>query len=94
MLVVNDVFKALKEPLVNLGKFKQAVDGVAFLQRLRYGEGTHIGRICQFVVEVVKLHVLIAHEAVHTLTYRTQTLLNDFFKCAANRHDFAHRLHA
>ena len=94
MLVVHDVLHPLKEPRVYLCQFKQALYGVALLQRLSDGEDTHIRWVCQFLVQVIKLHVLVAHEAVHTLSYHAQALLQHLFKRTTDRHYLAHRLHA
>ena len=94
MFEVNNILHPFKEPRVYLCQFKETLYGVALLQSLCDGEDTHIRRVCQFLVQVVELHVLIAHEAVHSLTYHAQTLLQHLFECAANRHNLAYGLHA
>ena len=94
MLVVHDVLHALQEPRVNLGELVDTVHGIAFFQCLCNGEDTQVGRILQFLVQIVKLGVVIAHESVHALTNHTETFLNQFLETTSDGHDFTYRLHA
>ena len=48
----------------------------------------------QFVIQIIEFHIVIAYKAMHALAYHTQTFLDNFLERAADRHDFAHRLHA
>ncbi len=94
VLQVYDVLQSLKEPLVNLGQLLNAVDGVAFLQCLCDSKDAEVGGVGQCVVQIVELGVVVAHEAVHTLAYHAQTLLNHLLEGTSDGHDFAHGLHA
>ena len=94
ILIVYDVLQLAEEPRVNLRQFKDTVDCVAFFQSLGDGEHTQVGGVRQFVIQIIEFHIVIAHKAVHTLTYHTQTFLDNLLERAADRHDFAHRLHA
>ena len=90
MLEVNDVLKAVEEPLVNLCEFFDALNGVTFFQRLSDSKHAEVSGVGEFFVKVVKRCVVVAHEAVHALTNHAKTLLNDFFEATADRHDFTY----
>ena len=94
MLQVNNMLQALQEPHINLGQFLNALHAVSLFQSLGNCEYTQVGRVLQFVIQVLELRVVVAHETMHTLSDHSQTFLYHFFKRAANRHDFAYRLHA
>ena len=93
VLVINDILHALDEPRVNLGQLLDALDGVAFLQSLGNGEDTEVGRVGKLLIQVFELGVVVAYETVHSLTNHTETLLEHLLERAADRHDFAYRLH-
>ncbi len=42
------------------------------------------------LIKIIKLNIVVAYKAVHTLTYHTQTLLDNLLKALANRHDFTY----
>ena len=83
----------LEEPLVDLCKFVNLVDGVALMHSLRDDEHTLVGRLAQSCVDIVNLKFLILYEAMHTLTNHTKTFLDSFFKSASDSHHFTHRFH-
>ena len=83
----------LEEPLVDLCKFVNLVDGVALMHSLRDDEHTFVGRLAQSCVDIVNLKFLILYEAVHTLTNHTQTLLDSLLEVATDSHHLAYRLH-
>ena len=80
VLVIYDILHALDEPRVNLGQLLDALDGVAFLQSLSDGEDTEVGRVGKLLIQVIKLGVVVANEAVHSLTNHTETLLEHFLE--------------
>ena len=75
VLVIYDILHALDEPRINLGQLLDALDGVTFLQSLGDGEDTEVGRVRKFLIQVIKLGVVVAYETVHSLTNHTETLL-------------------
>ena len=93
VLVIYDILHALDEPRVNLGQLLDALDGVTFLQSLSNGEDTEVGRVGKLLIQVIKLGVVVAYEAVHSLTNHTETLLEHLLERTADRHDFTYRLH-
>ena len=93
MLVINDVFQAFDEPWVYLGQVVNTFDGIAFFQCLCDSEDTEVGGVCQFIVQIIKAGMVVAYEAVHALSYHTQSLLDDFFERTSDGHDFAYRFH-
>ena len=80
MLVVNDILHALNEPRVNLGEVEESLYCVALLKSLSDGEDTEVGWVGKFLVEVVELDMVVAHESVHSLTNHAETLLKHFLK--------------
>ena len=94
VLVIDDVLHALDEPGVNLRQLFDAFYGVAFLQGLSQSEDAEVGRVGQFLVEVLELHVVVAYEAMHPLPYHAQALLEHLLKTAADAHNLADGLHA
>ena len=94
MLIVNDILQLFDEPRVNLGQLIDAVNGIALFQSLSNSKDAQIGWIGEFFVKVVEFRVVVAHKAVHALTNHAESLLDKLLEGAANRHDFAHRLHA
>ena len=93
LIDVDDVLEFLEEPLVDLCKFVDLVDGVALMHSLRDDEHTLVGRLAQSCVDIVNLKFLILHEAVHTLTNHAQTLLDSLLEVATDSHHLAYRLH-
>ena len=93
MLQIDDVAQFFEEPNVDFREFLDALDAVALFQSLRNGENAQVGGVFQCVVEVVEMGVVVAHETVQTLPNHSQTFLNHLLERAANRHDFADRLH-
>ena len=87
------MLKLLEEPLVDLCKFVNLVDGVALMHSLRDDEHTLVGRLAQSCVDIVNLKFLILYEAMHTLTNHTQTLLDSLLEVATDSHNLAYRLH-
>ena len=87
------MLQSLQEPHVNLRQLLDALNGVALLQGLGDGKDAQVGGVGQFVVQVVKLRVVVAHKAVHALTNHAQSLLDHLLERATNRHNLAHRLH-
>ena len=83
----------LEEPLVDLCKFVDLVNGVTLVHSLRDDEHTLVGRLAQSCVDIVNLKFLILYEAVHTLTNHTQTLLDSLLEVATDSHHLAYRLH-
>jgi len=75
VLVIYDILHALDEPRINLGQLLDALDCVTFLQSLGDGEDTEVGRVRKFLIQVIKLGVVVAYETVHPLTNHTETLL-------------------
>ena len=86
--IVDDVLELSEEPAVDFGEFKDPVYAVAFLEGLSDGEYAEVGRVLEFVVEVVEVGVVIAYEAVHALAYHPESLLDKFFEGASDAHDF------
>ncbi|EJP32999.1 hypothetical protein HMPREF1146_0001 [Prevotella sp. MSX73] len=93
VLEVDDVAQPFEKPLVYLGEFLDAPDGVAPLHGLGDGKDAQVGGVGELLVEVVKVYVVVAHEAVHALAYHAQAFLYHLLKRAADGHDLAHRLH-
>ena len=54
MLEVNDILKAVEEPLVNLCEFFDALNGVTFFQRLSDSKYAEVSGVSEFFVEVVE----------------------------------------
>ena len=93
VLQVDDVLQTLQEPDVDLRQLLDTLDGITFLEGLGDGEDTQVGRISQFLVEVVELRVVVAHKAVHALTNHTEAFLHHLLEATADTHDLTHRLH-
>ena len=93
MLQIYNVLQALQEPDVNLCQLLNAFNGITLFQSLSDGEDTQISRISQLLIEIVELGVIVAHEAVHTLTDHTQTLLDHFLERTSDRHDLTYGFH-
>ena len=87
------MLQSFQEPLVNLCQVFNVFDGVSFFQSLCNSKDAQVGRIGQSIVKVVELGVVVAYEAVHTLSYHTQTLLDHLLEGTSDGHDFTHRLH-
>ena len=87
------MLQALQEPHVNLCQLLNTLYGVALLQGLSNSEYTQVGRVSQFLVQVVELSVVVAHKSVHALSDHTQTLLNHLLERAADAHNLTNRLH-
>ena len=92
--VLVDVFEFGEEPRIDFGQLVEFLYAVTFLKSSCNGEHAHIGRIGQFVVEVLEGDVAVADETVHPLPDHTQTFLDDLLETFADRHDFADRFHA
>ena len=54
VLEVNDILKAVEEPLVNLCEFFDAFNGVTFFQRLSDSKYAEVSGVSEFFVEVVE----------------------------------------
>ena len=93
MLQVNDMLQSLQEPHVDLCQQLDALDGVTLLECLGDGEDTEVGGVGKFLLEVVELRVVVAHESVHALTDHAQTLLDHLLDAAADTHDLTNGLH-
>ena len=94
LLHVHDVLQLADEPWVYLGQLIDALYRVALFQGLCHGEDAQVRGVRQLVVQLVEMHMVVAHKAVHPLAYHAQALLDDFLERTADGHDFAHRLHA
>ena len=93
MLQVYDMLQTLQEPDINLREMFDALNGVTLFECLSDGEDTEVGRISQFLIEVVELRMVVANESVHTLTNHAETLLDHLLERAADTHNLTHRLH-
>ena len=93
MLQVDNVLQTLQEPDVDLRQLLNALNGITLFEGLSDGEDTKVGWIGKFLIEVLEFRMVITHEAVHTLTDHTQTLLHHLLEAASNRHNLTHRLH-
>ena len=87
------MFQALQEPNVNPRELLNTFNGVAFLKGLSNGEDTQVSRIGQFFVKVIKLSMIVADEAVHTLSNHAETFLDHLLERAADRHNLTNRFH-
>ncbi|KAH0294696.1 carbamoyl-phosphate synth, partial [Aureobasidium sp. EXF-3399] len=80
-----------QEPLVNLGQLPDLVDGVARVHGISDGKHSLVRRSLQLLVD--------RHESVGLLEAEvanidsTDSLLNGFFECSSNAHDFTNTLH-
>ena len=94
MLEVHDVLHPTDEPRIDLSQFVDPFHRITILKSLRDGENPEVCRVLQLFVEVGEPDVLVADEAVHSLSDHSQTLLDEFLETAADGHDLADRLHA
>ena len=90
---VHDVLQLLEEPAVDLGEVVNLVDGVASAHSLRDDEDALVSGLAQCLVDVGNLELLVLYEAVHALTNHAETLLDNLFEGATDRHHLTHRLH-
>ena len=58
------------------------------------GKNAEIRGIGEFLIKVFELHMVVANETMHALTYHAQALLKHFLEAATDTHDFADGLHA
>ena len=93
LIDVDDVLELLEEPLVDLCKFVNLVDGIALVHSLRDDKHALVGRLAQSCVDIFDLKLLVLNEAVHTLTDHAQTLLDSLLEVATDSHYLAYRLH-
>ena len=93
LLEVHDVLHSLDKPRVNLSELIDALDGVTLFQSLCDSENAKVGRVCELFIYVVKFSMVIAYEAMHTLSNHTETLLKHFFERATDGHNLTYRLH-
>ena len=93
-LVVNNVLQLAEEPRVDLRQFENAVNSIPFLQGLSDGKHTQVGRMGQFIIQIIEFQTVIAYKTVHALSDHTQPLLDNLLKSTSDRHDFTNRLHA
>ena len=94
MFEVNDILQTFDKPRIYLRQFLDAFYGIAFLECLSKSKDTEVCRVSEFLVEVVEIDVLVAHKAVHALTYHSQALLQHLFERATDAHNLTNRLHA
>ena len=90
--VAENVLQAEEEPLVNLGNFMDAVDGIAFLEGFHDGQDALVGRVRELGVDIGDVNA-VAKEAVQALANHPEALLDGFLEGSANSHHFAHGLH-
>ncbi len=91
--VFHNVVEAFDEPTVNLGQFYDAVYRVAILKCFGDGEDAQVGRVGERVIKIVELDIIVANEAVHSLSDHAEAFLYDLFERFADRHDLANGLH-
>ena len=84
------MLQALQEPDVNLGQLFDALNGITFLQSLCNGKDTQVGGVLQFVVQILELGVVVAHESVHALSDHTQSLLDHLLERTSDGHDLTY----
>ena len=94
VLVVHNVLHALDEPFVYLRQLFDAVHSIALFECLCKGKDAEVGRVGEFLIEVLELHMVVANEAVHALTNHSQALLQHLLEAAANAHNLSDGLHA
>ena len=87
------MLQLLEEPLVDLCKFVNLVDGITLVHSLRDDKHTLVGRLAQSSIDIFNLKLLVLNEAVHTLTDHAQTLLDSLLEVATDSHNLAYRLH-
>ena len=93
-LQVGDVLELVEEPQVDFGELVYFLHADALLQCLGDGEDALVGGRHELFAVVAVLERLVGHESVHALAHHAQAFLDDFFKVAADGHDFADALHA
>ena len=92
---IDDVLQLIQEPLVNLGKFVDALNIVLRqMHRFRDNENSLVSRFTQGGINIGNLQFLVFHKTVHTLPYHTQALLDGFLEVATDGHHLAYTLHA
>ena len=90
---VYNALQAVQEPLVNLGQFIDAVNGVTLGESLADSEQTLVGRLLECLVQIIELDALVLNESVHALADHADTLLDNLLKATADRHNLTYRLH-
>ena len=90
MLEVYDMFESRDEPSINLCQVFNLLHAIAFFQSLSDGKDAEVGWVGKFLVEILELHMVVAHKSVHALPYHTQTFLHHLFERTADRHDFTY----
>ena len=90
---VYDVFQFVEKPTVDFRKFMDFLHAVALNHSLRDDENSFVRRVRKCLVYVCNLDFAVTHEAVHALSYHSQTFLDCFLKGAADSHNFAHGFH-
>ena len=91
---VDDVHQLVDEPAVYLGELVYLLRGVAVGQGLGYNEDAVVGGLAEGLVDVLDGNLLVAGEAVGSLSDHSQTLLQSLLEGAADGHHLADALHA
>ena len=90
---IHDVLHLPDEPRVYFREFVDTFDGIALFESLRDGEDAQVCGVGKLVVEVVEARVVVAHEAVHALSYHSQSLLQNLLEGASDGHNLPDGLH-
>ena len=91
---VDDVHQLVDEPAVYLGELVYLLGGVAVGQGLGYDKDAVVGGLAEGLVDVLYWDLLVAGEAVGSLSDHSQTLLQGFLEGAADSHYLTDALHA
>ena len=82
LLYTMDVGQTAKEPLVNLGKVMQFVNGITLSERLLNSRQTTVCRIDQLSLDIGNMNI-VADKSVQALTNHTHTLLDSLLEGAS-----------
>ena len=93
LIDVDDMLQFLKEPLVDLRQLMYVVNGISLVHSLGYDKHALVGRLAQGGVDIVNLQLLVLHEAVHSLAYHAESLLDCLLEGASDGHHLADRFH-
>ena len=82
------------EPAVYLGELVYLLRGVAVGQGLGYDKDAVVGGLAESLVDVLDGNLLVAGEAVGSLSDHSQTLLQGLLESTADSHYLTDALHA
>ena len=93
LLQIKNIPEFYQEPPVNPGQLVDPVYAVAFLKGFLNDQDTHVGRFGKLLIDVLDLHLMVAHESMHALSDHPDPFLNRLFEGPSDGHDFTNRFH-